>query len=44
MLYLMNNVEEIKEMKRFDWFIVNLAIIREAQCTDSEPTLTEDIR
>ena len=30
MLYLMNNVEEIKEMKRFDWSIVKLAILREA--------------
>ena len=27
----MNNVEEIKEMTRFDWFIVKLANLREAQ-------------
>ena len=26
----MNNVEETNEMKRFDWFIVKLAILREA--------------
>ena len=26
----MNNAEEIKEMKRFDWFIVKLAIRQEA--------------
>ena len=25
----MNNVEEIKEMKHFDWFIDKLAILRE---------------
>ena len=25
----MNNVEEIKDMKRFDWLIVMLAILRD---------------
>ena len=30
MLYFMNDVKELKEMKRFDWCIVKLVTLRDA--------------